>query len=156
MKCKAETPPPYFIHLFVPPVRPSLAPILHFTTPLSIADLHTILFYHKQRQTNSKKYKVLQLMSRKISRESSKSSKKAKNSQKPHLQAANPPTTTHSPLLQMSILREDFFGIFHRDCLDGIRAMPYREGPKSKPFLMWTLDSAQGILADFFLKKGLH
>src|SRR3989337_1329437 len=62
MKCKAETPPPYFIHLFVPPVRPSLALILHFTTPLSNADLHhAVLFYHKQLQTNSKNYKVLQL-----------------------------------------------------------------------------------------------
>ena len=153
MKCKAETPPPYFIHLFVPPVRPSLAPIFHFTTPLSNADLHTVLFYHKQLQTKSKKYKVLQLMSRKISRESSKSSKKAKNSQKPHLQAGNPPTTTHSPLLRMSIIQEDFFKIFHPDCLGGIWAMPHTEGPKSKPFLLWTSDSAEGILVGFFGKK---
>src|SRR4030043_675241 len=65
MKCKAETPPPYFIHPFVPPVRPSLALILHFITPLSNANLHTVLFYHKQLQTNRKKYTVLPLMSRK-------------------------------------------------------------------------------------------
>jgi len=41
-----------------------------------------------------------------------------------------------TPPLRMSILQEDFFNIFHRDCFGGIWAMPYTEGPKSNLFLM--------------------